>query len=151
MPACNDAITELLWFLTMDQGQDEEVGETEIFGLYCLFRGPLDADVIDHHNEIVLNLERQQEEGYREHLMQAAEIWDAMSAAGFIVLQDSSGAIYSDVYTTSADLEREWGEILGKYSLESCPECEAEAEEYGIGNPVIHEDDCSIKAEEEAA
>lgn len=151
MSECDSAITELLWNLSMDQYQDEEVGETEMFGWYGLFRGPLDADVIDRHNELVLNLERQQQEGYREHLMQAAEIWDAVSAAGFIVMQHSSGAIYSDVYTTSADLEREWGEILGKYTVEECPRCWAEAKEYGAGNPVIHEDDCPTRAEEEAA
>jgi hypothetical protein len=137
--------------MTMDGWQDEETGSTDEMGWYGLFRGPLDAEDIDKHNDIVLSDERQKEEGYREYLLKAADVWDAMSAAGFIVEQHSSGAVYSTTYQTNGDLEAVWAQIEAIYTIEQCDECQAEAEEYGAGNPIAHEDGCSTGEEEEAA
>lgn len=151
MSACDSPITELLWNGVLESWQDEEVGSTDEMGWYGLFPHPFDAEDIDRHNEIFLSLGLQHEQGIREHFFNAADVFAAMTAAGFIVEQHSSGAVYSTTYTTNADLQEAWAQIQGMYTLEGCASCLAEAEEYGVGMPVIHEDGCTIAAMEEAA
>jgi hypothetical protein len=150
MSNCTGALAELLWNGVMESWQDEEVGSTDELGWYGLFRGPLWADAIDRHNEIVRDDELQREHGYREQALGAAETYEAMASAGFIVEQHSSGAVYAQAYRTEAELNDAWNEIMAGYTTEHCDECGAEAEEYGAGNPVVHEDGCSMPEEEAA-
>lgn len=143
MSKFQSGIGELLWCLTLDGFADEEEGSSEEMGWYGLIRGPIDVDLIDDHNEIVLDPELAREKGYREYQIKAAEVYDLMRADGFIVEQHSSGAVYSETFFSEESLEAAWQAIRDKYTVERCEECEAEAEEYGKGNPITHEDDCS--------
>lgn len=152
MSRYDSAITEMLWELSLVQGEDDQIGSTDEMGWFARFDGPLSADEIDRHNAIVMRLEKQQqEEGYREHLMQAAEIKDAMTASGFILMQHSSGAVYSTVYWSLDDLLAAWQGIESLYALSECFECGRTACEYGEGMSVEHDEDCTIGRDEREA
>lgn len=142
MSRFDSPLSELLWELSMISGQDEDIGSTDELGWFALFRGPLTVDDIDDHNDIVLSQERQMEEGYREHLLNARDIIEATTAAGFILKQHDGGAICSTVYQRGADLEAAWGKILAGYTVNVCSTCDAESEEFGVDAPIIHETDC---------
>lgn len=144
MSRYDSAITEMLWELSLVQGEDDQIGTTGELGWFARFDGPLSADEIDRHNEIVMSLEKQQEEGYREHLMKAANIKDAMTASGFILEQHDSGAVNSTVYWTRDELLSDWSDIEDQYHVERCDECQAEAEMYGQGMPIEHDEGCSF-------
>lgn len=145
MSRYDSAITEMLWELSLVQGEDDQIGSTDEMGWFARFDGPLSADEIDRHNAIVMRLEKQQqEEGYREHLMKAADIRDAMLAAGFILYQGGDGWVTSTTYWSLDELNDGWAEIEDRYHVERCDECQAEAEEYGHGMPIAHLEGCSM-------
>lgn len=145
MSRYQDAITELLYNLTLDGWAEPNMGSTDELGWYGMIKGAIPGETIDRHNDLVSDpdLQREQQD-YRERPLKAGDIYDLMTMVGVIVEQDNDGFVASSLYDTSDELSAAWADIEDRYHVERCEECEAEAEEYGRGMPVEHETGCSF-------
>jgi hypothetical protein len=140
----DSGVSKLLGGLALDGFADEFEGSTEQMGWYGLLKGPIEPHYIDDHNE------RERDDGYRQQFVMAQDVFTLMSSAGSIVKQWGDGSVTSQVFSTKAELDAAWQEVIDTYTIERCEECEAEAEEHGKGNPIVHLDDCEIGLEEAA-
>lgn len=100
----DSAITEVLYNMTMDQCQDEEEGEADMMGWFARFNGGIDRETIERYANGDFSVELEDED------YEALE-----SCAGAILQNDSQGFVYSSVFDSATELNKQWNQVLKMY------------------------------------
>jgi len=128
-------VAEFFHWLSGQNGEDEYTGDSDGPGFFWLFRfqDGLDTETIDRYNDECAEDSRLNAE---EILMLCAEM------DGAILKENSDGFVTVETYLHTEDLMRDWNVRVDETSIIICPECGAEAEEYGPDAPIEHRVNC---------
>src|SRR5678809_251106 len=115
----------------MQEGDEQAYRESD--GYFKLIRGPFDWEHALKHNIAYMQTEKNLPmTDYRAYYEFSAEdVVELASYVGIIFREDDSGRVGVSPYTSQAELDADWQKCEAWAHVNTCDECDAEADEYG--------------------
>lgn len=133
----HEPIAEFFYTLLLESGEDDQTGGDEM-PHYSLFRfaNGLAPEDVDEYNE--------KQSAYEDQINASETMMLCNEMVGAILRQSTDGFVDADLYVNMEALEHQWQSILDDNTLEQCDECQAAAEEIGLGMPIRHDERCTL-------